>query len=88
MMAPASATPEGLEKWMTRVFGSLASASFMFVTLDAHRPAGPFWYLITVLNMNAPSSAVSGCPSDHVAFGVRWNVQVNPSALVSQLVAQ
>ena len=60
----------------------------MFVMFEAQFPAGPFWYLITVLNVNAASAEVSGFPSDHVAFEGRWNVQVKPSELVSQLFAQ
>ena len=37
------------------------------------------WYLTSVLIVQAASSAVSGFPSDHFAFGRVWNVQVRPS---------
>ena len=33
------------------------------------------------------SAAVSGSPSDHVAWSVTSKVQVSPSSVVSQLVA-
>jgi hypothetical protein len=43
--------------------------------------------LDVVLIVQAASAAVSGFPSDHFAFGARWNVQVRPSGEVCQLVA-
>src|SRR5205823_14062035 len=82
------ALPAGLVYWTTTVAGSGASTCFMFVTLDAQFPAGPFWYLMIVLMVNAASDAVMGFPSDHVVSGWRWKVYVSPSGLGSQLVAQ
>jgi hypothetical protein len=41
-----------------------------------------------VLTVHTTSAAVSGFPSDHFAFGARWNVQVRPSGEVCQLLAK
>ena len=46
------------------------------------------WYLTSVLIVHAASSAVSGLPSDQVAPGLVWNVQVSPSFEVSHFVAK
>ena len=67
-------------------FGAVA------LTMCAMAPAefavGPFWNLMFVLRVQATSAAVSGLPSDHLAFGRVWNVQVFPSGLSCQLVAK
>jgi hypothetical protein len=39
-------------------------------------------------NVHAASSAVRGCPSDHVAFGAVVNVTVSPSADCFHFVAK
>ena len=72
----------------TTVVGFVALTPARWATLPAHSPAGPFWYLMMVLTVQATSAAVSGFPSDHFAFGARWNVQVRPSGEVCQLVAK
>ncbi len=60
----------------------------MCASRPAHWPAGPFWYFITSLIVHATSAAVSGFPSDHLACGPVWKVQVRPSEEVDQLVAK
>jgi hypothetical protein len=45
---------------------------------------GPLAYLAVVFAVQATSSAVRGCPSDHFVPDLRWNVQSFPSAEVSQ----
>src|SRR3954462_6679144 len=44
--------------------------------------------LMIRLPVQAPSSAVSGLPSDHFPPGFRWNVHVRPSFDVVQSLAQ
>ena len=72
----------------TTVVGLVALMLARWATLPDHAPAGPFWYFRMVLTVQATSAAVSGLPSDHFAFGARWNVQVRPSGEVCQLVAK
>ena len=47
-----------------------------------------FWYFRIVLKVQAASCAVSGLPSDHLAFGTVWKVQTLPPSDICQLVAK
>jgi hypothetical protein len=63
-------------------FGAVALA--MCAVVPAELAVGPSANFKMVLNVQATSAAVSGLPSDHLAFGWVWNVQVRPSALCCQ----
>src|SRR4029077_4099497 len=79
--------PTGFSYLTTSVFGSGAEALLMCAIRPAVLAPPVPWYLTSVLIVQAASSAVSGFPSDHLAFGTVWNVQVRPSFDVSHLVA-
>ena len=70
------------------VFGPWAEKLLTCVSAGATAAVALFWYLMMVFAVHTASSAVSGLPSDHLAFGFRWNVQVSPSELCDQEVAQ
>ena len=63
------------------MLGSGASARVMCAIRPAALAAPPLAYLMSVLIVHAASSDVSGLPSLHFAFGVRWNVQVLPPSV-------
>src|SRR5262249_60181799 len=65
-----------------------AGAVAMWAVVPAELADGPLWNFRMVLNVQAASAAVSGFPSDHLAPGCVWNVQVRPSALSVQLRAK
>ena len=67
---------------MTSVSGSGASARVMWAISPASFAAPVLLYLMSVLILQAASSAVSGWPSDHFAPWTVLNVQVLPSAEV------
>ena len=69
---------------MTTVVGSGASAVFTWASAGAITAVGPAPYFTVVLIVQATSSAVSGCPSDHFVPDLRWKVQSLPSLEVSQ----
>src|SRR3954465_12791411 len=69
---------------MTTVVGSVASAFLTCASAGAMTAVGPLAYLTVVLIVQATSSAVIGCPSDHFVPDLRWNVQSFPSLDVSQ----
>src|SRR5512142_3012984 len=72
----------------TRVVAFGAVALAMCAVVPAELAVGPLANFRMVLNVQAASAAVSGFPSDHLAFGWVWNVQVRPSALSCQLRAK
>ena len=65
-----------------------ASILVTWVSAAAVSAVGPAAYFTIRLPVHAASAAVSGFPSDHLRRRFRWNVQVSPSALCDQLVAQ
>jgi hypothetical protein len=67
---------------------SVASIVLIVLTLLAHAPVGPCSYFWIISTVHTTSSAVSGWPSDHIAFGVVWNVSCRPSFDRSQLWAK
>ena len=71
---------------MTRVSSSLASTA---ATGDSSEPlACCSWSFVWMaLNVQAPSLAVIGWPSDHLRSLGRWNVQTLPSVEVSHFSA-
>ena len=72
---------------MTRVSGSGASQLATWDRNGASEAVGPPLYCTIVLQVQAPSSAVRGVPSDQEP-GLTLNVHVLPSGDVSQLSAQ
>jgi hypothetical protein len=83
-----SAVPEGRSYVATRVLGSVAVTLFRNVTLPAQELVGPLAYCLIMLKVQAASSAVRACPSDHFASGTVSNVTVRPSGDWFQFVAK
>ena len=63
-------------------------APVTWASTPAELAVGPLTYLRIELIVHAASAAVSGRPSDHLARGRVWKVQVSPSAECCQLVAK
>ncbi len=70
------------------MLSSGASIDVIVLTLFAHAPVGPCSYFWIIWMVHTTSSAVSGWPSDQVAFGVVWKVSFRPSLDSSQLCAK
>ena len=68
--------------------GLVACAPVTCASAPAAVAVGPFTYFSSMLMVQAASAAVSGFPSDHLAFGRVWKVQVRPSGDSVQLVAK